>query len=152
MSIQIVCEVVIPRLRVLFIPDHCLAQCPSSIGLLDLYSHSADQRLRDLSRVSPGVVGAIPTHTVTGTRPGSHAIQSIASTELVTPIRATPTSGVTVPGNIGTMQFRSQERSTIDNGVFPDGNPLSSTVTSGERSGEHGAITEIPIDLPHCEI
>jgi hypothetical protein len=50
-------------------------------------------------------------------------------------------------GNIGSIHFMSQEKSTDGGASFPDGDPVSSVNTSGEDPGELGVVVieEVPL-------
>ena len=56
------------------------------------------------------------------------------------------TSEIIVSGNIGSIHFRSEGKSTVGNGSFPDGGPVGSTDVHGETPQELGPGTEIAIE------
>ena len=48
--------------------------------------------------------------------------------------------------DFGSIRFRSQGQSRGDDGILPDGNPMSSTEMSGEAPGEVGVVAENAIE------
>lgn len=56
------------------------------------------------------------------------------------------TSETIVSGNLGSIHFRSQGKSTVDDGTLPDDHHVSSTDADGEISQELGAGAESAIE------